>query len=63
MSERIRYLKESSCYQCGMAKECLSKITRNPCLQEISDYVMPRADYDYHDCMIWKVLTMEKEHE
>ena len=37
MSERIRYLKESPCYQCGMAKGCLSKITRNPVLQEIAD--------------------------
>ena len=61
MSERIRYLKESPCYQCGMAKECLSKITRNPTLQEIADYVMPRANYDYHDCMLYKVLMMENK--
>ena len=50
MSERIKYLKESPCYQCGVAQQCLAKITRCPRLQEISDYVMPRADYDYHDC-------------
>lgn len=61
MSERIRYLKESPCYQCGMAKECLAKISRCPQLQEISDCVMPRADYDYHDCMLFKVLMMEVE--
>ena len=59
MSKRVEHLKESPCYQCGMAKECLSKITRNPSLQEIADYVMPRKDYQYQDCMIWKVLKME----
>lgn len=61
MSERIRYLKESPCYQCDMAQQCLVKINRCPRLQEISDYVMPRADYDYHDCMLFKVLMMEAE--
>lgn len=62
MSDRIRYLKESPCYKCGMAGPCLAKINRCPRLQEISDYVMPRADYDYHDCMLYKVLKMEVEH-
>jgi hypothetical protein len=61
MSERIKYLKESPCYQCGVAQPCLAKINRNPRLQEISDYVMPRADYDYHDCMLYKVLMMENK--
>ena len=61
MSERIKYLKESPCYQCGVAQQCLAKITRCPRLQEISDYVMPRADYDYHDCMLYKVLMMENK--
>lgn len=59
MSKRIEYLKESPCYQCGMAQECVNKIVRCPRLQEISDYVMPRAGYDYHDCMLYKVLKME----
>ena len=59
MSKRVEYLKESPCYQCGMAKECLAKITRCKPLQEIADYVMPRKDYQYQDCMIWKVLKME----
>ena len=61
MSERIKYLKESPCYQCGMAQPCLAKINRNLRLQEISDYVMPRADYDYHNCMLYKVLMMENK--
>ena len=59
MSKRVEYLKESPCYQCGMAKECLAKITRCKPLQEIADYVMPRKDYQYQECMIWKVLKME----
>lgn len=59
MSKRIEYLKDSPCYQCGVAKECMAKITRCPRLQEISDYVMPRAGYDYHNCMLYKVLMME----
>lgn len=61
MSERIKYLKESPCYKCDVAQQCLAKINRNPRLQEISDYVMPRADYDYHDCMLYKVLMMENK--
>ena len=61
MNKRIKYLKESPCYQCGVAQPCLAKINRNPRLQEISDYVMPRADYDYHDCMLYKVLMMENK--
>ena len=61
MSKRAEYLKESPCYQCGMSKECLAKITRCKPLQEIADYMLPRADVDYHECMLWKVLMMEKK--
>lgn len=61
MSKRAEYLKESPCYQCGMAKECLSKIVRNKQLQEIADYMLPRAEADYHNCSLWKVLMMERE--
>ena len=61
MSKRAYYLKESPCYQCGMAKECLTKIARCKSLQEIADYMLPRADVDYHECMLWKVLMMEKK--
>ena len=61
MSKRTEYLKESPCYQCGMAKECLAKIVRCKPLQEIADYMLPRADADYHECMLWKVLMMEKK--
>ena len=61
MSKRVEYLKESPCYQCGMSKECLAKITRCKPLQEIADYMLPRADVDYHECMLWKVLMMEKK--
>ena len=63
MSKRAYYLKESPCYQCGMAKECLAKITRCKPLQEIADYMLPRADADYHECMLWKVLMMEKKNK
>ena len=61
MSKRAEYLKESPCYQCGMSKECLAKITRCKPLQEIADYMLPRADVDYHECSLWKVLMMEKK--
>ena len=61
MSKRAEYLKESPCYQCGMAKECLAKIVRCKPLQEIADYMLPRADADYHECTLWKVLMMEKK--
>ena len=61
MSKRAEYLKESPCYQCGMAKECLAKIARCKSLQEIADYMLPRADVDYHECSLWKVLMMEKK--
>ena len=61
MSKRAEYLKESPCYQCGMSKECLVKITRCKPLQVIADYMLPRADVDYHECMLWKVLMMEKK--
>ena len=61
MSKRAYYLKESPCYQCGMSKECLAKIARCKSLQEIADYMLPRADADYHECMLWKVLMMEKK--
>ena len=61
MSKRAEYLKESPCYRCGMSKECLAKITRCKPLQEIADYMLPRADVDYHECTLWKVLMMEKK--
>ena len=61
MSKRAEYLKESPCYQCGMSKECLAKIIRCKPLQEIADYMLPRAEADYHECMLWKVLMMEKK--
>ena len=44
-----------------MAKECLAKIVRCKPLQEIADDMLPRADVDYHECMLWKVLVMEKK--
>lgn len=61
MSKQIRYLHESPCYQCGVQDICLAKINRCKRLQEVSDYVMPRADYDYHDCSLYKAIQMEKK--
>lgn len=62
MSKRIEYLHESPCYQCGVQDACIAKINRCKRLQEISDYVMPRADFDYHNCSIYNVIMMEKRH-
>lgn len=62
MSQRIKTLKESPCYQCGVEKKCLEKIRRCKCLQEISDYVMPRADFDFHNCSLYKVIKLEENH-
>jgi len=61
MSKRIQSLSESPCYKCGKIEQCEDKIKRSPILGDIVDCVMPRADYDYHDCMLYKVLMMENK--
>lgn len=62
MNKRIEYLYESPCYQCGKQYQCSEKVKRCPCLQDIVDYVMPRADYDYKKCMMYRVLKVEEKH-
>lgn len=59
MSKRIERLSESPCYQCGMNKECEEKVARCQILQEIVDYVEPRADFNYKECSLWRVLQIE----
>ena len=63
MSKRIEHLSESPCYQCGMSKDCEEKVARCQVLQEIVDYVEPRADYDYHDCPLYIALTAKAKDE
>ena len=63
MSQRIKSLAESPCYQCGKMEQCEQKIKRSPVLGDIVDCVMPRADFDYRDCSIWKAIMLEDEHE
>lgn len=61
-NERIVHLSESPCYQCGMMSSCIAKVQRCKSLQDIIDYVMPRKNFDFHDCSLYKVLVLEKEH-
>lgn len=60
MSKRINSLSESPCYQCGKINQCEKKIERNPILGDIVNCVMPRADFDYHNCSIWKAIMLEE---
>lgn len=59
MSKRISCLAESPCYQCGVGDKCLVKVARCQVLGDIVDYVMPNAEFDYHDCSIYKSLVLE----
>lgn len=60
MSKRINTLHESPCWQCGMQEPCLAKIKRSPKLMEICDGIIGNAEFDYHDCSLWKSLMMEE---
>lgn len=60
MSERIESLSESPCYKCGKIEQCEAKIKRSPVLGDIVDCVMPRADFDYKKCAIWKAIMLEE---
>lgn len=57
MSKRITCLSESPCYKCGVWDKCNSKVRKAPKLQEIIDFVMPQADFDYRECGIWIALN------
>ena len=61
MSKRIKSLAESPCYQCGMQDKCIEKISRSPRLMEICDAIMGNAEFDYHDCSLWKCLRLDWE--
>lgn len=63
MSKRIESLAESPCYQCGKIEQCEAKIKRSPVLGDIVDCVMPRADFDYKNCAIYKSLIMEETYD
>lgn len=62
MSERIKSLSESPCYKCGKIERCEQKVKRNPVLGDIVDCVMPRADFDYRKCSIYKAIVLEDDH-
>ena len=62
MSERIKSLSESPCYKCGKIEACEKKVKRNPVLGDIVDCVMPRADFDFHKCSIYKAIMLENDH-
>lgn len=61
MNNRIEHLCESPCYQCGKQAQCDEKVARCAQLQDVVDYVFPRADYDYRKCVMWNVLKMEEK--
>lgn len=60
MSKRIQSLSESPCYKCGKIEQCEAKIERSPVLEDIVDCVMPKADFDYKKCTIWKAIILEE---
>jgi len=60
MSKRISSLKESPCYKCTTAKECMQKIKCNPTLMSICDNILGDAEFDYHDCGLYIALTCPK---
>ena len=60
MSKRISCLAESRCYQCGKIEQCGAKIKKSPVLGDIVDCVMPRADFDFHNCSIYKAIILEE---
>ena len=57
MSNRIRKLNESPCYQCGCMEECQDRIKRNFRLAEIKDGIFGNREFDYHECGIWIALN------
>lgn len=60
MSKRIESLSESPCYKCGKIEQCGAKIKKSPVLGDIVDCVMPRVDFDFHNCSIWKAIMLEE---
>ena len=60
MSKRIKSLSESPCYKCGKIEQCEAKIKRSPVLGDSVDCVMPRADFDFHRCSIYKAIVLEE---
>ena len=63
MSKRISCLAESPCYQCGVGDKCLAKVARCQVLGDIVDDVMPNAEFDDHDCSIYKSLVLEESYD
>lgn len=63
MGNRIKNLKQSPCYQCGLQDECIKKCKKINEYWEIVDAVMPNADFNYKECPLWIVLNIEKERE
>lgn len=63
MNKKISCLKESPCSHCGTKNKCDIKVSKNQRFQEIIDYVMPKADYDFHDCPLYIALTAKVKDE
>lgn len=61
MKNKIKTLNQSPCHKCGMQDACSDKVERCYQLRDIVDYVFPRADFNYKDCSLYKVLKIEQE--
>lgn len=57
MSEKIKSLKDSPCWDCPVGYECSKKRMRNRNLDPIVDMVWDKADYDRKDCPIWIAIN------
>lgn len=59
--QRIKFLSESPCWKCGKHRQCARKVKRYPPFQEILDYVMPKSDFDFHNCGLYIAIVADEE--
>lgn len=57
MSNRIKHIKDSPCWNCLVKNECSQKRMKNRNLDAIVDMVWGKANYDRKDCPIWIAIN------
>lgn len=58
---KITSLSQSPCSKCGMENRCLEKIGEYPIFKSIYENIMPRADFNYHNCSLYILVKAEEE--